>query len=75
MALKQMPDVLCPSCTQRGGLEISHTFQARPSAGESFDQLRFSVAEVPRLTCRLCLWDITGRWDGPNHAIFPDPHA
>jgi len=72
-----MPDVLCPNCLDKGGLHISTAFQARPIGTYSLagGQLKFSLVEVPQLSCTLCDWTTIGSWDGPGHAIFPDPHS
>lgn len=72
-----MPDVLCPNCLEKGGLEISKTLQARPVGNFSLsgNQLKFSAVEVPKLACSLCEWAVIGVQDGPGHVKFPDPHA
>ena len=77
MVLKQMPDVLCFNCTEKGGMEISKVLAARPVGTYSNDGpiRRFRVVEVPKLTCWNCEYEAVGHWDGPNHAVFPDPHA
>lgn len=74
--LKSMPELLCPWCTEQGGLGIWEALQAQPVGSFSLPgaQMKVSASVIVTLRCTICKWQVEGRIDGTD-AVFPDPHV
>jgi len=65
----------CPSCGTVGSMRIDQALQARPVGSFSLAgyMTKFTAQSVPILRCRECPLEVTGRYDGERHAVFPTP--
>lgn len=61
----------CPECHTKGALRVFSRLQAKPIGEFSLAgaQTKFSATEVPVLGCRVCTYEVVGRFED-GHVVF-----